>query len=173
MLVGNALRRNVVLVVSVCLLFTAVTVPLQAEITVDPDGTGAGDVLPANPGNWQYDELVVIGQTGRGAVRVDAGSQDVIWVMLGDEATGEGELYVTGDGSGVSISTDYNLTVGNWGQGLVAVTDGASLSHYSRYGVDLEDYLGLQAGSSGVLTIPRRGQHGDVQLSSRGSRRSG
>ena len=153
MLTGNALRRNAGLVLSVCLLSTVVAMPSRAEITVDPDGTGAGDVLPANPKNWQYDELLIIGSTGRGVVQVDGGSRDTMWVTLGDQATGDGELRVAGEGSGVYISTDYSLTVGNWGQGRADVTGGAYLRHYSIYGVDEEDHIARQAGSSGVLTI--------------------
>jgi len=110
-----------------------------------------------------------LGLDGSGSVTVNGGSSlsaDVIG--LGEQATGNGSLTVTGAGSRVSLlasGTVGNLDIGSRGVGRVSVLNGASFA-YGAAGVDCSVdcriFVGNAAGSNGSLLVSGAGSRLDT-----------
>ena len=102
-----------------------------------------------------------VGTTGTGVLNVVSGTMETLSTTLGDTATGNGTVTVTGAGFGGPGS---NLTIGNAGIGTFSASNVSSI--YSA-----ATYIGALAGSSGTATLSGSEWNvlGDFEIGSAGS----
>ena len=122
--------------------------PLTAAILINPNGTGATDVDPADPTTWDSSTHVYVGEDRSGELLVDGASVlETYRVYLGDESGSIGIVTVTGTGS--TWISDY-LTVGNGGSGTLSITDdGVVCNSYCM--------IGSLSGSEGMVKVDGNG----------------
>lgn len=135
------------------------TVDTQSLGIVGGNAGAIGDVTITGVGSrWQTAGALLIGNAGRGEVRVNAGGTLVTGnsALLGEIPSGDGELHLNGLGSRVEIALD--LTVGVQGRGVVGVTGGA--------GVDVRGNgeIAGEVGSVGRVTLAGVGTRWDNAL---------
>ena len=111
---------------AVILLTSPQIVP--AAIIIDPNGTGATNVDPAEPGTWTSDTNVYIGKTASGELLVDAASEvESDSTLLGDKPGSTGILTI--DGIGSKWTSSFRLDVGSEGSGTLNITNGGAVSN--------------------------------------------
>jgi T5SS/PEP-CTERM-associated repeat protein len=105
--------------------------------------TGTSSKLEMTNGGW-----LNVGREGTGTLNIqNGGTVNSIsngGILIGDSASGNGQVFVNGTGS--SLNTTWELYVGNWGQGTLAVQAGAQVNAgWTR--------LGATGGSYGSIVV--------------------
>ena len=123
---------------------TGATVP-AADIAASPGTDGSSATVTGVSSTWSIGGTLIVGDQAAGALDVSAGgSVSVTALVLGNSATGVGNLSLSGTGSNVTLATQ--LTVGGSGIADISIANGATLA-----GTDGD--IGLSSGSSGVIDI--------------------
>ena len=107
-----------------------------------------GEVIVEGPGtNWTFSRgNLFVARAGAGTVTIrDGANVSTANSTIGADSTGEGELFVDGEGSQLVIASD--MRVGYRGTGLLSVTNGAYLESGRA------NILGYDAGSMGHTLI--------------------
>jgi len=129
---------------------------LGGSVTAEKEGyigsasSGIGTVT-VNGANSTYDTAFqhYIGAFGTGTLKVEAGGSVTSGnvVFIGDQATGDGTVIVTGTGSTyIASGANGTIVVGNAGTGALTVSDGGSVTSFNSL-------IGSFAGSSGMVTV--------------------
>ena len=109
------------------------------QVTIDGEGT-----------EWTCDDKLYIGYYGNGTLAITGGAlvgadrDSYIGCYTG--STGD----VTVDGVGSMWNSNYNIIVGDEGDGMLTITGGGAVSNYSCY-------IGDNAGSTGQVTVDGAG----------------
>ena len=117
---------------------------LSAAIIVDPDGIGATDVTPSDPGNWTSDTFIYIGESETGQLLVNNADQIYSYysyIGLNSGSTG----IVTIDGTGSAWTNRYSY-IGYNGNGTLNITRGGVVNSTSNS-------IGYQSGSTGTVNV--------------------
>ncbi|MGO4711117.1 autotransporter outer membrane beta-barrel domain-containing protein [Bradyrhizobium sp. 2TAF24] len=116
----------------------------NGTVTVDGQGT---TVSPQN--------YIIVGDAGTGTLNITHGGSvsggGQFGISIGESAGGVGTVNVSGAGS--TFTSQWSLTVGNYGTGTLNVTNGGQATASAMY-------VGFSAGSSGTVTIGSGGQAG-------------
>lgn len=144
------------------LLATLLTNAARADVEVDPNNTGATDVVQdpdgtattitnpvAHPLDLGSDEIAV-GNTGIGELLVSGGadvSDNGVFIAKEVGSTGT----VTVDGAGSTWTSSFRFRVGRNGTGTLNITNGGSVSNTSV------GYIGVNTGSTGTVTVDGSG----------------
>ncbi|WP_178131010.1 autotransporter domain-containing protein [Reyranella sp. CPCC 100927] len=92
---------------------------------------------------WTSSDRLTIGGNGTGTLRIEnGGTVSSFTALVGDSTGSSGTVRVNGAGS---TWTNGVLVVGNFGTGVVTITDSAK--------VNAGTFVGLRAGSTGTITI--------------------
>ena len=130
-----------------CALLASITLlssPLRASFIT------SGNFSPTNPAGWTSSTTAKIGDTSTGSVTINADSDlNSGYAYLGNSATGNGIVTVTGTGSTWTNST---LFCGNSGTGALNINSAATVS--STAGV-----IGYNTGSTGTVFVDGSGSN--------------
>ena len=142
-------QRTVLLALTITLL--ALYSPLSAAIIIDPNGTGATDVIPADPAVWASGTTTVyVGMRTSGELLVnDASMVESSHVCLGCLLGSTG--IITIDGTGSTWTNYFVLDVGYQGSGTLNITNDATVS------VGQTTYVARIDGATGNINF---GDHG-------------
>ncbi len=115
----------------------------------------SGMVTVTGPGSTWSHGLLYVGEYGTGALQITDGgavtSDELALCGIGDQAGSNGMATVSGPGSIWSLGG--GLAVGNYGTGTLVISDGGTVSSGYSFG----NYIGYQAGSSGMVTVTGSG----------------
>ncbi len=138
----------------------------ELDIGVATESTGT--IIVTSGATFDVDEFTVIGDAGTGTLSFSDGATGTLVgqsydntantydesfsVYLGGHG-GQGTLSI--DGSTTSVTADEGLLVGQYGQGLVSLSNGATLAiNLGTAGVgDYYSEIGSSSGSSGTLDV--------------------
>ena len=111
----------------------------NSNITFIGDSAGAtGEALVR--GTWTVQTGALVGNTGAGVLTIDSGGDMTVGttVKVGDDDFSSGSITV--DGAGSTLSVVGSTTIGNFGHGVLTVSNGAVLSTAALKIAD--DFLG-------------------------------
>ncbi|MEM0965653.1 MAG: autotransporter-associated beta strand repeat-containing protein [Verrucomicrobiota bacterium] len=127
--------------------------------TLNVSGINAAD----GEGGFVFVENVIIGEAGTGIILVEDGGfvETRGAATLGNTATGQGTVTLTGTGSDWSVGEDMNagevsLIVGNAGTGTLSVTNGATFTNAQNA------VLGQTSGITGTLNLLGSSTQGEI-----------
>lgn len=113
---------------------------------------GYGKALLTSGSSWALTEQLTVGLFSQGVLRIEDGATVTSSQgYVGANAGGDGSVVVTGAGSSWEM-TNYNLSLGNFGVGIMTIADGARVS--ARGGVDLGTSDMAASGTLHVLGTP-------------------
>ncbi|WP_168205418.1 hypothetical protein [Bythopirellula goksoeyrii] len=151
------------LVFAICCCLTLVSESVFADLTIDPNGTGATDVvqyqnavqiLLTNPLADPLDlgsDYIAVGNTASGALAIEnGGSVGSVSSFIGYQAGSSGVVTIDGAGSSWSNTTgtnNSNFSVGHLGSGSLTITNGGTISNYHN------GFIGSETGSLGEVTV--------------------
>ena len=135
--------------------------PARADVTIDPNSTGATDVVQDPDGtpvllvNPLPDPLdlgsypLAVGNTADGTLAIENSglvSNGYGFIGYGSGSTGN----VTVDGTGSMWTNSFLLFVGSYGRGTLNITGGGAVCNYSGY-------IGRESDSTGTVTVDGTG----------------